>query len=49
VSLLSGDVVFVPPIGKAVSIAGEVVRSAIYELKEKFDVADIVKLATVRG
>jgi len=45
VRLLPGDVVFVPPIGKTASIAGEVVRPAIYELKGKVDVANMVRLA----
>lgn len=45
VRLLPGDVVFVPPIGKTVSIAGEVVRPAIYELRNEKTVADIIKLA----
>ncbi len=45
VRLMPGDVVFVPPIGKTASIAGEVVRPAIYELKGSVDVADMVKLA----
>ena len=43
--LLPGDVVFVPPIGKTASIAGEVVRPAIYELKGHVDVAAMIKLA----
>jgi polysaccharide export outer membrane protein len=45
VRLLPGDVVFVPPIGKTVSIAGEVVRPAIYEMRNETTVADILKLA----
>ncbi len=45
VRLLPGDVVFVPPIGKTVSIAGEVVRPAIYEIKNEKSVADILRLA----
>lgn len=45
VRLLPGDVVFVPSIGKTVSIAGEVVRPAIYETKNEKTVADILKLA----
>lgn len=43
--LLPGDVVFVPPIGKTVAIAGEVVRPAIYELKNEQAVGDMLKLA----
>ena len=30
--LLPGDVIFIPPVGKTVSITGEVRRPAIYEL-----------------
>ncbi|GGF62775.1 SLBB domain-containing protein [Alteromonas lipolytica] len=42
--LRQGDVIFVPPIGPTVSIAGEVHRPAIYELKAEQTVADIVAL-----
>jgi len=45
VRLLPGDVVFVPPIGNTVAIAGEVVRPAIYELRKESTVADVLKLA----
>jgi polysaccharide export outer membrane protein len=45
VRLLPGDVVFVPTIGKTVSIAGEVIRPAIYEVRNENTVADIIKLA----
>ena len=45
VRLLPGDVVFVPPIGNTVSIAGQVVRPAIYELKKEKTVAEVLKLA----
>lgn len=45
VRLLPGDVVFVPPIGKTAAIAGEVVRPAIYELKNEQTVGDMLKLA----
>ncbi len=43
--LLPGDVVFVPPIGKTASIAGQVVRPAIYELKRERSVGDLIRLA----
>lgn len=45
VRLLPSDVVFVPPIGKTVAIAGEVIRPAIYELRNEQTVGDILKLA----
>jgi protein involved in polysaccharide export with SLBB domain len=43
--LQQGDVVFIPPVGKAVGIAGEVRRSAIYEIKNESTIADVVELA----
>ena len=43
--LLPGDVVFVPPIGKTVSISGAVNRPAIYEVKNQTSAADLVGLA----
>ena len=43
--LRHGDVIFIPPIRSVVSIAGEVVRPAIYELKNEESVADIINLA----
>jgi len=43
--LLPGDVIFIPPIGKTVGIAGEVRRPAIYELKEESSPADILGLS----
>jgi protein involved in polysaccharide export with SLBB domain len=43
--LLQGDVIFIPPIGKTVSVAGEVQRPAIYEIKNETSVNDAVMLA----
>ena len=49
VRLQPGDVVFVPPIGDIIAVAGEVTRPGIYEIKNKnashHDVADLLKLA----
>jgi polysaccharide biosynthesis/export protein len=45
VSLQSGDVVFVPVHGPRVKVAGEVVRPAIYELKEGETLRDAVRAA----
>lgn len=45
VRLLPGDVLFVPPIGDVVSIAGEVKRPAIYELKEAESAGDLLRIA----
>ncbi|AOE50171.1 polysaccharide biosynthesis/export family protein [Kangiella sediminilitoris] len=43
--LQSGDVIYIPSVKRTASIAGEVVRPAIYELKNEQSVNDIVKLA----
>lgn len=43
--LLPGDVIFVPAIGKTVSIEGEVHRPAIYEIKSEANVGDLLGLA----
>jgi protein involved in polysaccharide export with SLBB domain len=42
IKLLAGDVVFIPPVGATVAIDGEVLRPAIYELKNKDTIADLV-------
>jgi len=43
--LMSGDVIFIPPVGPTVSIDGEVRRPAIYEVKGEATVADVLQLA----
>ncbi len=43
--VLSGDVIFVPPVGNTVAIDGEVRRPAIYELRGETTVAEAVRLA----
>lgn len=43
--LLSGDVIFIPPVSATVAVDGEVHRPAIYEIKGETSVADVVKLA----
>ena len=43
--VLSGDVIFIPPVGKTVSVDGEVKRPAIYELKSEKTVEEVVNLA----
>ncbi len=43
--LQSGDVVLIPPIGPTVAIRGEVLRPAIYELKNDSKAADVLQLA----
>ena len=45
INLRSGDVVFIPSIGGLVSVAGEVRRPAIYELKKNETVADVINMA----
>lgn len=43
--LLPGDVIYVPTVGATVAIDGEVRRPAIYELKGKQTVAELLQLA----
>ena len=43
--LMSGDVIFIPPITKTVGIDGEVFRPGIYELKEEETLYDLIKYA----
>ena len=43
--LLPGDVIFVPPVGSLVGIAGEVRRPAIYELNEQENIATVISMA----
>lgn len=43
--LLQGDVIFIPPVGSTVGVAGEVRRPAIYEVKNESTVADLIDLA----
>jgi polysaccharide biosynthesis/export protein len=45
VRLQSGDVVFVPPVGKVAAVLGEVHRPAIYELKAGDRFRDLLELA----
>ena len=45
VRLRSGDVIYIPTVGDLVSIDGQVLRPAIYELKGKTTVQELVDLA----
>ncbi len=45
VVLEGGDIIFVPPIGNVAGIKGSVKRPAIYELKNKESLIDLVELA----
>lgn len=44
VRLLPGDVIFVPPVGATVGLAGEVRRPAIYELKGETTAGELLQL-----
>ncbi len=44
-SLLEGDVIFLPRVAKRVSIGGQVVRPAIYELSGATELKDTIQLA----
>jgi protein involved in polysaccharide export with SLBB domain len=44
-ALMPGDVVFIPPVGSTVSVAGEVKRPAVYELKGRATLANVIELA----
>jgi polysaccharide biosynthesis/export protein len=44
IKLLPGDVVFIPPVGLTVSLDGEVLRPAIYEVKNGGTVADLIQM-----
>jgi polysaccharide export outer membrane protein len=43
--LRQGDVVFVPPIGNTIGVAGEVQRPAIYEMRGETTVDEVIALA----
>ena len=43
--LQPGDVIFIPPVGRTVGIAGEVRRPAIYELKDERTIGQILALS----
>lgn len=44
VRLLPGDVIFIPPVGATVGLAGEVRRPAIYELKKETTAGDLLAM-----
>ncbi|MGB5132742.1 MAG: SLBB domain-containing protein, partial [Steroidobacteraceae bacterium] len=43
--LLPGDVIFIPPVGVTVAVTGEVLRPAIYEVREGATAAEILHLS----
>lgn len=45
VRLQPGDVIFIPPVGSTVGVAGEVRRPAIYELRKESAVEQVLELA----
>ena len=45
VRLMPGDVIFIPPVGPLVGVAGEVLRPAIYEMKGPMSARDLIRLA----
>ena len=45
VRLMPGDVIFIPPVGPLVGIAGQVNQPAIYELSRPIRLTDLIKMA----
>ena len=45
VNLEDGDIIFVPPVGKRVALAGQVFRPAVYELKQGDMLKDLIAYA----
>lgn len=45
IRLKSGDVIFIPPIGRTLSVDGEVRRPAVYELRKEKTLGEVVALA----
>ena len=45
VRLMSGDVLYIPPVGELVAISGSVNQPAIYELKGSTSLDDLIRLA----
>jgi len=45
VQLVSGDVIYIPPVGPMVAVAGSVDVPALYELKKESTVSDLLRLS----
>jgi len=45
VRLLSGDVIYIPPVGPLVAISGSINTPAIYEIKDKTTLEDLIEIA----
>src|SRR5260370_17950732 len=43
--LMSGDVIYVPPVGPLVALAGSVNTPAVYELKERATLGEVIGYA----
>lgn len=43
--LMPGDVIFIPPIGPVIGVAGQANRPAIYELRDEKNVLDVMQIA----
>jgi polysaccharide export outer membrane protein len=44
VKLMSGDVVFIPPVGSTVALDGEVQRPAVYEIKGNESIGNLIQM-----
>ena len=45
VRLMPGDVIFIPPIGPVIGVAGQANRPAIYELRDEKNVQEVMQIA----
>jgi polysaccharide export outer membrane protein len=45
IQLLSGDVIFIPPVGRQVAVVGSITNPAIYELRNETTIEELLKLA----
>ena len=45
IPLLSGDVVYIPPVGPMVAVAGAIDEPALYELRNETDIKQVISLA----
>lgn len=43
--LMPGDVIFIPPIGPVIGVAGQATRPAIYELRDEKNVQEVMQMA----
>ncbi len=45
VNLMTEDVIYIPPVGPLVAVVGSVKRPAIYEMKDKIKISELIDLA----